>query len=152
MTSPIEKNALAFTFFNEINIIAQLSSNQFEQVLPHGLTQSQFTVLNWFTRVDTEATPGRLARALMVTRGAMTNTLQKLADKGFLLIEPDSSNGRQKRVTMTEAGAAARQDALLAASGILQAFTGQFKTEEYAAMIPALQAVRQYLDEQRYPD
>ena len=37
---------LVFTFFNEINIIAQLSSNAFDRALPIGLSQSQFSVLN----------------------------------------------------------------------------------------------------------
>ena len=54
--------ATAFEFFNEIGIIAQLSSNQMQRTMPHGLTQSQFSVLNWFVRVDDQATPGRLAR------------------------------------------------------------------------------------------
>ena len=40
-----------------IGIIAQLTSNQLQRNLPHGLTQSQFSVLNWFLRVDDEASP-----------------------------------------------------------------------------------------------
>lgn len=140
----------AFIFFNEINIIAQLSSNMFERVLPHGLTQSQFTVLNWFVRVDTEATPGRLATALMVTRGAMTNTLSKLEEKGFIKVEPDASSGRQKRVTMTEAGRSARDDAIAASADLLAEFSDRFNAEETLALIPRLQAVREYLDQRRY--
>lgn len=140
----------AFTFFNEINIIAQLSSNGFQRVLPHGLTESQFTVLNWFTRVDTEATPGRLATAFMVTPGAMTNTLRKLEEKGFLLIEPDVTSGRQKRVTMTEAGRSAREDAVAASAEILTEFLSRFDRDDVEAALPFLQSVRQYLDERRY--
>ena len=56
-----EALADAYRFFNEIGIIAQLSSNQMQRSLPHALNQSQFSVLNWFVRVDDEATPGRLA-------------------------------------------------------------------------------------------
>ena len=69
---------IAYGFFNEIGIIGQLSSNQMQRAMPHDLTQSQFSVLNWFVRVDTQATPGRLAKAFQVTKGAMTNTLHKL--------------------------------------------------------------------------
>lgn len=140
----------AFVFFNELNIIAQLSSYSFERVLPHGLTNSQFTVLNWFTRVDSEATPGRLATAMTVTRGAMTNTLKKLESKGYINIEPDATSGRQKRVTMTAAGSAAREDAIVAASDILSEFCERFDMKEISALIPALQSVRKYLDEKRY--
>jgi len=76
-----DETASLFSFFNEIGIIAQLASNLFAQSLPGGLTQSQFSVLNWFARVDSEATPKRLATAFQVTPGAMTNTLKKLAEK-----------------------------------------------------------------------
>ena len=61
-----------FAYFNEIGIIAQLSSAQFEKTLPARLNNSQFSVLNWFRRVDSQATPGRLATAFQVTAGAMT--------------------------------------------------------------------------------
>jgi DNA-binding MarR family transcriptional regulator len=52
-----------------------------QQNLPAGLTVSQFSVLNWFIRVDNVATPGRLSTAFQVTKGAMTNTLKKLHEK-----------------------------------------------------------------------
>lgn len=145
-----EDLATAFTFFNEVNIIGQLSSNSFQRVLPHGLTQSQFTVLNWFVRVDSEATPSRLATALMLTRGAITNTLAKLEEKGFIVIEPDETSGRQKRVTMTDAGKAARDDAIAASSAMLDAFNETFDVKATKALIAELQKVRKYLDELRY--
>ena len=50
----------AYGFFNEIGIISQLSSNQMQRAMPHGLTQSQFSVLNWFIRVDDQATQDRV--------------------------------------------------------------------------------------------
>ena len=47
-----------FSYFNEIGIIAQLSGNLFERNMPGGLTNSQFSVLNWFVRVDDVARLG----------------------------------------------------------------------------------------------
>ena len=41
-----------FSYFNEISIISQLSAAMFEKALPFGLTNAQFSVLNWFIRVD----------------------------------------------------------------------------------------------------
>ena len=52
-----DEDAIVFGFFNEIGIISQLTSSMFERNLPQNLTNSQFGVLNWFHRVDTEATP-----------------------------------------------------------------------------------------------
>ncbi len=140
----------AFVFFNEINIIAQLSSNMFERTLPHDLTNSQFSVLNWFVRVDTEATPGRLATAFSVTRGAMTNTLSKLEAKGFITVEPDSSSGRQKIVTMTPAGRSARDEAIASSAGMLSEFSAHFDGETISKLMPALQEIREHLDALRY--
>ncbi len=145
-----DKTETAFAFFNEINIIAQLSSSRFDRVLPGGLTGSQFSVLNWFVRVDSIATPGRLAKAFTVTRGAMTNTLQKLSHKGLVVIEPDQTSGRQKIVRLTEAGLATRNEAIASAAPILEEVLGQFPAERLAEALPLLQSLRTYLDEERY--
>ena len=140
-----------FDFFNEIGIIAQLSSNLFARSLPDGLTQSQFSVLNWFVRVDTEATPKRLATAFQVTPGAMTNTLKKLADKGLVRIEPDTRSGRQKRVSMTPAGRAMRTRAIAATAPLFEEFATRFPPQSLQQALTDLRAVRAYLDERRYP-
>ncbi len=142
----------AFSFFNEIGIIAQLSSNEFQRSLPHDLTPAQFSVLNWFSRVDTQANPTRLATAFQVTKGAMTNTLKKLEAKGFVQVVPDESSGRSKVVTMTAAGKAARQDALKAMAPVLEAFVKAFPAKLLAGQLPELRNIRRYLDVARYED
>ena len=147
--SPDELEAL-FTYFNEIGIIAQLSSNMFEKRLPDGLTLSQFSVLNWFVRVDRVASPGRLAKAFQVTGGAMTNTLQKLQSKGFVRVEPDKKSGRSKTVTMTAAGRRVRDQAIREMGEMLQEFAGEFDVSRLPSQTRQLARVRKYLDELRY--
>lgn len=139
-----------FTFFNEISIISQLATAMFEQQLPHGLTISQFSVLNWFVRVDAEATPTRLARAFQVTGGAMTNTLKKLEAKGFVRVQPDASSGRQKRVTMTPAGRRARDESIAAIGPLLSEFADEFPDAGLQRQTRQLAKVRAYLNEYRY--
>ncbi len=146
----LEENDQLFGYFNEVSIIAQLANNLFEQHLPAGITTSQFSVLNWFVRVDVEATPTRLARAFQVTGGAMTNTLKKLEAKGFIKIEPDAASGRQKRVTMTKEGRNVRDQAIEAISPLLKEFGDAFAGEEIGAQTRRLAKVRQYLDERRF--
>jgi DNA-binding MarR family transcriptional regulator len=146
--TPADLNA-AFAIFNEIGIIAQLSTNQMQRSMPHGLTQSQFAVLNWFIRVDDQATPGRLAKAFQVTKGAMTNTLGKLSDKGFISIAPDPDSGRSKLVHLTPSGRKAREDALAATYPQLEAFLAQFPLAQLQQLLPLLRRVRQYLDTAR---
>lgn len=139
----------AFSFFNEVSIISQLSINQMQRSMPHALTQSQFSVLNWFLRVDDEATPGRLASAFQVTKGAMTNTLTKLAEKGFIAIAPDPDSGRRKLVRITATGRRAREDALAATYPQLETFLAAFPLATLNRVLPLLRDVREYLDTAR---
>ena len=147
-----ETSSLLFSYFNEIGIIAQLAGNEFERCLPDGLTNSQFSVLNWFVRVDSEATPGRLARAFQVTGGAMTNTLKKLEAKDLVKVEPDAKSGRQKRVTITPAGRRLRDRAIAATTPLLVEFGKAFPASRLEKQVKELQRVRQYLDERRYQE
>ncbi|MEQ8859714.1 MAG: MarR family transcriptional regulator [Pseudomonadales bacterium] len=140
----------AYRFFNEIGIIAQLSANEMARVLPHGLTPSQFSVLNWFVRVDDEATPGRLATAFQVTKGAMTNTLKRLEEKGFVSVSPDPASGRRKLVHLTAAGRTAREAAVAATFPLLATLLEAVDRRRIDAMLPELEAVRRFLDEARF--
>ena len=138
-----------FAFFNEIGIIAQLSSNQMERAMPHGLTMAQFGVLNWFSRVDDEATPGRLAAAFQVSKGAMTNTLGKLQEKGFVTVSPDPQSGRRKIVRRTSAGQRAREAALASTMPVLETFADALGHDRLRRHRPFLSKVRAYLDSAR---
>jgi len=139
----------AYRLFNEINIIAQLSANAFERVLPHGLTLAQFSVLNWFVRVDDVASPSRLARAFQVSKGTMTNTLKRLVDKGFVTVEADPASGRSKIVRMTPAGRRARQAALGASEPLLADVLDNFDVGRIRKLLPALETLRIHLDRAR---
>jgi DNA-binding MarR family transcriptional regulator len=141
---------MLFTYFNELNIISQLSSGIFEKKLPKGLSASQFSVLNWFVRVDTQATPGRLSSAFQVTKGAMTNTLKKLKEKQLITVEPDVSSGRRKIVKMTQKGRKVRDSALVSINPLLDEFSGAFDVADIRKQTVAIQKVRLYLDEYRY--
>jgi DNA-binding MarR family transcriptional regulator len=146
----ISEGAMVFSFFTEIGIISQLSSTLFESVLPQGLSLAQFGVLNWFSRVDSVATPGRLAKAFQVTGGAMTNTLKKLEHRQLILIEPDPESGRKKRVTMTKKGEQMRELAIDASAPLLSELTDKFDKNFILNQIKELAEVRRYLDERRF--
>jgi DNA-binding MarR family transcriptional regulator len=149
-TSSEPSESLHFAYFNEIGIIAQLSNALFERYLPDGLNSSQFSVLNWFSRVDSQATPGRLATAFQVTAGAMTNTLKKLESKELVKIEPDEFSGRKKKVTITAKGEKVRKQAITAAAPLFQEFAENFPQVNIELQVKQLQKVREYLDQRRY--
>lgn len=142
-------DALVFQFFNEIGIIEQLTRNQFERVMPDGMRIAHFTVLNHFVRLGREQSPASLASAFQVTKGAITNTLQRLDSKGFIEIRPDPKDGRGKLVDITEAGRAAHENAINALAPLIQNIHNEFGKDSFAKSLPLLQNIRIYLDKNR---
>lgn len=138
-----------FGFFNEIGIIAQLAGNAFEKAMPEGMTLAQFSVLNHLCRLGDGWTPHRIARAMQVTKGAMTGTLKHLEGKGLVVITPDATDGRAKRVNITDKGRAMRGDCLGAMAPMLQELLQDFTPAEIGAVAPVLSAVRAWLDNRR---
>ena len=151
MTTHPPDDPLVFQFFNEIGIIEQLSRARFERGLPHGLTMSQFGILNHFARLGGERSPVDLARAFQVTKGAVTNSVHKLAAKGFVETRPDPRDGRGKLVRLTDQGRAARDDAIETLVPFLPVLLAEFSKADFAAALPFLQRLRTFLDEERNP-
>ncbi len=143
------QDPLLFRFFTEIGIIEQLSRNAFERIMPHGLKISQFSVLNHFVRLGGPRSPLDLARSFQVSKGAMTNTLQKLEAKGFVTVEPDPVDGRAKLVDITEAGRKAREDAVAAAAPLMNEIQALVRDVDIDALLPELTRIRELLDAQR---
>ncbi|PCJ69333.1 MAG: MarR family transcriptional regulator [Rhodobiaceae bacterium] len=149
-TAPNPDSAEAiFMFFNEIGIIGQLSGTMFRRALPEGMTMAQFSVLNHFSRLGGERTPARLAAAFQVTKGAMTNTLQRLEAKGYVTIEIDKADRRRKLVRATEKGLGVCTETITAFAGPLREFGKALGGEDIEAALPFLQKVRKFLDEAR---
>lgn len=144
-----QNDPLLFTFFNEIGIIEQLATNRFERVMPHDLRLPQFVVLNHFVRLGGEYSPLALARAFQVSKGTMTNTLQRLEHKGFVAVRPDPDDGRGKIVSITESGRSARDDAIAALAPLLAELECEFPAAQFAAALPFLARVRAWLDRAR---
>jgi DNA-binding MarR family transcriptional regulator len=140
---------LVFAVFNEIGIIEQLASTRFSRVMPMGLHLSQFTVLNHFVRLGGERTPLELARAFQVSKGTMTNTLQRLQARELIAMRPDPKDRRSKRVTITEAGRAAHAAAIEALRPEVAALSDRLDLPRLAEILPDLRRLRETLDKAR---
>lgn len=149
MTSTPPDDPLLFQFFIEIGIIEQLARALFERGLPHGLTLAQFRILNHFTRLGGERSPVELARSFQVTKAAITNALHKLDAKGFVHIKPDPNDGRGKRVSLSDEGRAAREDAITTIGPILPLLLAEIPEQEFENALPLLRRLRVFLDENR---
>ncbi|WP_055480525.1 MarR family winged helix-turn-helix transcriptional regulator [Sphaerimonospora mesophila] len=74
----------------------------------HGLERWEFDVLATLRRSGPpyELTAGALNRAAMVTSGAITNRIDRMAAKGLVQRIPDEEDRRSVRVRLTEPGLA----------------------------------------------
>ena len=93
--------------FSEIVMIEQLARIRISRAMPKGMELSHFMVLNHFSRLGGEKTPGQLARIFHVTKGAMTNTVRKLDEAGYVHVRPDWDDARRKWVGISPAAVAA---------------------------------------------
>ena len=138
-----------FRLFNEIGIINQLSSTRAERCMPHGLTMSQFSVLNHFSRGLPPRSPLELANAFQVTKGAMTNTLKQLDSKGFVHIVSNEQDKRAKIVSMSDEGRKAHREAQANLAEMFSDFVEAIDHDLIAKTLPALETIRIWLDENR---
>jgi DNA-binding MarR family transcriptional regulator len=144
-----EGDPIAFRVLNEIGIIAQLSRALLEAATPDGLSGAGFSVLNHLARLPGDWSPARLANAFQVTKGAMTNTLQRLEAAGHVRVDPDPADARAKIVRLLKPGLKAR-DATLARLGPAMAALGaQLPADDFEALLAPLARLRAALDAAR---
>ena len=149
MSIATEQSA-AIRVFTEIGIIHQLSQNALERNLPDGLRMAHFGVLTHFLRRDEPQSPTHLAHAFQVTKGAMTNTLSRMAARNLVHIVADPSDGRAKLVSITDAGRAMHARALTAITPVLHQTLSAFTAAEFETALPFLSRLRETLDQARH--
>lgn len=140
-------NPLAVTLFSEILTNEQLIRNRLGRVLPKGMEISHFSVLNHLSRTGEERSPAQLAKSFHVTRGAMTNTLQKLEWAGYVHIRPDWDDARRKMVTISPAGRQARDAALSAITPVISDLVDELGETRVRATLPVLRELRTKLEQ-----
>lgn len=142
---------LYFRLFNEIGIIEQLSRAFLEAQLPDGLIAPHFAVMNHLIRVKDGQTPLVLARAFQVPKTTMTHTLAGLEKHGLVEMRPNPDDARSKQVWLTEAGQKVRNETIAALAPDFHRLSDAISAEKVASILPILEEVRIYLDEDRNP-
>jgi len=137
------ENSLAVSLFGEILALDQLVRNRLAKVLPKGMELSHFSVLNQLSHTKTERTPAQIAKSFRVTRGAITNTLNKLELSGYIHVRPDWDDARRKMVSISPAGIVARNNALTAVTPIINELVSEMGEERLKASVPILRELRQ---------
>ncbi len=140
-------NALAVSLFGEILMADQLARSRLSRMLPKGMEISHFSVLNHLARVGGERSPAQLAKSFHVTRGAMTNTLNKLELAGYIHIRPDWDDARRKMIAISPAGIQARDSALAGIAPMIAEVVSELGEEKVRAALPILRELRGKLEE-----
>lgn len=137
-----DANALAISLFGEILMSEQLARSRLSRVLPKGMELSHFSVLNHLAPAGAERSPAQLAKTFHVTRGAMTNTLNKLELAGYIHIRPDWDDARRKIVGISPAGRQARDEALAGIAPLITEIVDEIGEERVRATLPILRELR----------
>lgn len=138
-----------FKVLTEIQIISHLASNEFERLLPTGMTEAQFGVLNHLLRLDVQETVGELAAAFQVAQPTMSSTVKRLEEKGLILLVPSLEDRRVKRVHVTDTGKKTRDKIVLSLEPEYSAFLETAPDIRWTKVLPALTALRDYLEKRR---
>jgi len=141
----LSNDPLAITLFSEIGIIDQLARTKLTKALPEGMELSHFAVLNHFAHLGGEKTPAQLARMLHVTKAAMTNTMTRLSDAGYIHIRPDWDDARKKYLSISPAGQAARDQAVQAIEPIFITIIETVGADRIRQILPIFRELRAVL-------
>ncbi len=144
---PDPNQNLAVSLFSELLAVDQLARMSVARVLPKGMELSHFMVLNHLAHSNNEKSPAQLARSFHLTRGAMTNTLNKLEWAGWVHVRPDWDDARRKMVSISPAGLAARDAALAAIAPIISDVVTTVGEDRVKTTLPVLRALRAKLSE-----
>ncbi|MFN7419058.1 MAG: MarR family winged helix-turn-helix transcriptional regulator [Alphaproteobacteria bacterium] len=148
MTTP-SRHPVAFEFFHAISVIDQLASTEMERVLPEGVSMASFGLLNHLVARGGTESPARLARALQVSKGAVTALLKRLEARGLVHLSQDPRDGRAKIITLTPEGRRRRDEAVAALDPLLETFLAALPAPDLAAALPLLRRVRLELNRRR---
>ncbi|MEM8580268.1 MAG: MarR family transcriptional regulator [Pseudomonadota bacterium] len=135
-------DALAISLLSELITADQLARARLSKALPKGMELSHFSVLNHLANTAAERTPAQLARTFHVTKGAMTNTLNKLETAGHVHVRPDWDDARRKLVAVSPSGRAARDTALQAITPMISEMASNLGTDKVRAVLPILRELR----------
>lgn len=149
MRSGMSETNLSLALFGEIIAMDHIAKAAMSRALPKGMEISHFALLNYLhTLSGDERSPGQLAKSFSVTKGAMTNTLNKLEVAGYVAIRPAWEDARRKMVAISPAGNRAREQALASIEPLAAEIQGKLGEGEMKQMLSDFRKLREALTEQ----
>jgi DNA-binding MarR family transcriptional regulator len=103
-----------------------------------GVTLPNFDILAQIARPPLGPTMGELSRRLMVSKGNVTELVERLTQKGLVMRSTDSEDARIQRVYLTAKGQALFERVLPAHNDEIRALIGAFPRARLAALSDSL--------------
>jgi DNA-binding MarR family transcriptional regulator len=110
---------------------------------PSGLSASTLSALSRLDALGSLRVTD-LAELEQLTQPGMTTLINRLEDAGFAVREPDPTDGRAVRVTITPSGAARVLAYRESRAALIHTRLGQLSAPDRAALIAALPALRSF--------
>ena len=145
MMKSTSNNLAHLILFSEITTIDQLIRTQISKSLPEGMAISHLSVLNHLASMKNEKTPMQLAKSFHVTKGAITNTLSRLENSGYIHIRPDWNDARRKQVTISKTGIEAQRAAIDSITPVLTKVINKLGKEKADSVLPIIRELRHIL-------
>lgn len=139
---------LATALLSEIFMADQLAHNKLRRALPKGMELSHFSVLSYLSKLSEPKAPAQIAKTFSLTRGAMTNTLNKLEWAGHIHITPDWEDARRKHVVISPAGRRAHEAAVNSLGPMISDLVEAVGADNVRATLPVLRALRERLGQE----
>jgi DNA-binding MarR family transcriptional regulator len=109
----------------------------------HGIESWEFDVLAALRRAGTpyELSPGRLLRETLVTSGTMTNRVDRLEARGYVVRSPDPNDRRGVLVRLTPTGKSAVDDAFVALLSAEQSLLADLSPTDHGHLAGLLRGI-----------
>lgn len=134
--------------FTAIGVIEHYLRKTVIRHLPPGMSYAHFEVLRHFMRHGDGLTPAELAQILLVTKGAVTNILQKMEEQDLIAVISDVADGRKKRVRVTRVGIETANAIFKAMKAQTEKLRDGFTDNEFRDALPFLKALGAFLAEE----
>ena len=145
--SPAVQSRPDVEVFQEIAVIEHFMRMAIQRHLPPGMTYAHYEALQHMVREGDGQTPVQLANAMLMSKAAMTNVLQKMEQAGWIAVLADTSDRRKKRIRITRSGLDAHAGVLRAFRWKSDALRSAFTEAEFRDALPFLKALRVFLED-----
>lgn len=133
----------------EVRIIDDAARTRLLEVLPAGLSEQQFALLDHLVNTSNRnETPSDLARVFRVSRPAMTQLLGRMRRAGLVALRSVANDGRMRVVTITNAGRARRDEVFASLAADLGAISRSLHGLDLTALTGDLRRVRDAVEAQ----